>query len=302
MPRRGSRPALIDTAPTSLADWMEISAILEPNRQWSDGNTRQALVASGLLESGEEDAVANDALAEIADRESAAAGAYPFTVDTGIIALREPVDAAGAAYLFCLLASNAPNPTGAAGHERLFEQLCVPAAAAFTGGDSFHFGSPRGHLALEARPFHVALPHLLGLLGDGEALPPQPEHRNAKDGGLDILAWRGFPDRRAGRLMLWCQCAAGQDWDCKFNEANFHVFADRFLARRPVPDPVRALFVPFRVDQRKWSDISRRLEGIVFDRCRIAHTLRNSPAIPSAVSSWLRGRLMRLGASTVRFA
>jgi hypothetical protein len=80
--------------------------------------------------------------------------------------------------------------------------------------------------------------------------------------------WKHFPDRRAGKIILWGQCAAGRDWEDKLS---FH--PDAFKKRWLQPDfanpLLKSIFIPHAVSPSRWDYFAAEAE-ILFDRCRIA--------------------------------
>ena len=91
------------------------------------------------------------------------------------------------------------------------------------------------------------------------------------DRALDVVAWRDFNDQSPGKLLLFGQCASGNDWDKagKLAELNPQEFFEEFMMSVPASPFVKAYFIPHRVERRYWTYYTRH-SGMIFDRCRIA--------------------------------
>ena len=95
----------------------------------------------------------------------------------------------------------------------LFQICATLAAAGYVRGDAYWFGAPRP----DTTSLLDAVNKLSGLLNYGEPLGARPEGETkyAKDAGVDVVAWRAHPDGRPGKLIVYCQCASGMNWEGK---------------------------------------------------------------------------------------
>ena len=220
--------------------------------------------------------LAEAAFAELDDRRRACgddATRYPFHISGNSLSLG--ADADKSIYTFLALLSwygKDAGPKGSGG-EKLFEEVCARAAAAYLGGPSeqvkwYVFGFPR---RLPPKGFRNALDSLCEQLGEGQGhRKGRPKLPHEKDGKLDVVAWREFHDRRQGKLITFGQCATGADWVGKMTELPQTVdWCTTWMADRPGVWPVRSFFIPHRVDQVNWFDACVK-GGILLDRCRIA--------------------------------
>lgn len=213
-----------------------------------------------------------DIFAELDRRRVAAGKGYPFLLGDGLVSFDGTSDAV--VYLFLLTLSHFGTdgaPSVSCGAE-LFENVCLQAACSYLGGEGVRFGSPRR--APVPRGFQEALDKICSrsLLNEGGPARQARETARAKDGGLDILAWQHFPDRRPGKLVLMGQCTTGRsDINSKLAELDERAFQELFLGRPWESRPVRAFFFPWsHFDPANWCRWAR-LGGILFDRCRVAH-------------------------------
>jgi hypothetical protein len=113
--------------------------------------------------------------------------------------------------------------------------------------------------------------------GDGCRRPQLAKHTG--DDGLDIVAWRSFPDGKQGKLIAFGQCAAGaSDWQDKLAEMDARSFVKKWMRAPLLVDPVRLFFIPRRVSPGDWE--SAGIDGgILFDRCRIVACYRSDPTL-----------------------
>lgn len=274
------------------ADWLEMTALRSEERRVSledlvriirrEGSVDGLEAAEGsYADQGSElsQCVAEEAFSELSVRAKACGDEYPFEVEHGLLRLRE--DSLNAPYLLLLLLSF-KNPTaGHGGSAVLFERLCEHAAKQYFGGDAngacaFRFGAPRKPPMAK---LSQAIDYLCGQLNEGCGIR-DPEYANhVGDEGLDIVAWKHFPDRRPGKLVAFGQCAGGSvNWTDKLNELDGQKFAAKLFRDRMVVSPIRFFFVPRRVPREVWDNICIDA-GIVFDRCRITSCLKGVDAV-----------------------
>lgn len=169
-------------------------------------------------------------------------------------------------YIFCLLlsyCSDKQKRVAGLKHEIMFEQLACVVARRYIDGKVLRFGFPRTDLP---RSFTKALGCVCCKLH--EWTPFAGRTGRQKDGGLDLLAWKPFPDGQPGKLILFGHCASGSDWDEKINELQPHDFCSSWLGgdRSPI---VKTFFIPHRLEAE---DFDRRAVSakLFFDRCRMA--------------------------------
>ena len=271
-----------------LADWLELSALLSADGNSSAGDLERTLVSSGAMQGGAaedvDDVAPSDAIPlkclevvrELELRSVAAQGAYPFNVSQSGVLQRLQGLGVFSAYTFCLCLSyiRFSHPPGwKTFPRRYFEDLAVIAAQNYIQGESVRFAAPRAALNKSFRP---ALDQLCGLMNEGG--PYRKRKRKAgQDRKLDVVAWRHFPDRRPGKILLFGQCASGEDWEDKLGELNPDAFCKSWLVDQPISQFLRAFFIPHRTEELAWEDVCRT-GGILFDRCRLAYWVHQTPA------------------------
>ena len=93
-----------------------------------------------------------------------------------------------------------------------------------------------------------------------------PNH--AKDGGLDIVCYRRFPDTREATPTFFIQCASGADWRNKVqtpNPAEWQKYLDSAV------QPSTGIAAPFVISDEKVRFAGLKGQIIVFDRLRLLH-------------------------------
>ncbi len=279
------------TAPREQhADFLELSALKDKRRSVSIQEfvrdlkmaSADEVIADSEAQKDEDqpddatEALAEAAFSEMEDRSRACghdSRCYPFEFRGNTVALQATADVS--LYTFLALLSwygKDAGPNGSNG-EKLFEEVCAKATEAYLGGPHKHvrslvFGFPRRVLP---RGFKAALDALCFEMGEGIShRAGRPKLPHEKDAKLDIVAWREFDDRRQGKLIAFGQCATGRDWVGKVSELPSPVdWCTTWMADRPVVWPLRAFFVPHRVDHLNWFETGVK-GGLLYDRCRIA--------------------------------
>ena len=118
----------------------------------------------------------------------------------------------------------------------------------------------------------------------------------AKDGGLDILCFRQFVDKRGGVPIYLVQCASGIGWEHKLTTPNLDVWCNlvQFSAR-----PQRAFATPLSFVDEDFDMHACRVQGLLIDRYRLLEPLRSKRTwLPRELSiklnRWTRTRVLKL--------
>ncbi|MBI3986597.1 MAG: hypothetical protein HY343_06740 [Lentisphaerae bacterium] len=248
--------------PIVLTDWLELLALTVDDGNASHGDLQRALNRLGV---DGFDTICTDCMRELHRRVAATRENYPFTF-SGTLLKSKGDWRDFTPYVFCLLLSYCDEKMKKIKgfqHEIMFEQLSCLAARNYIGGDALRFGSPRKELP---SGFLEALTVVCGKVK--EWTPVARKTLRRKDGGLDLVAWKHFPDEQIGKLVLFGHCASGSDWDDKINELQPNDFCSLWLGgdRSPI---VKTFFIPHRISPDLFADraVSAKL---FFDRCRIA--------------------------------
>jgi hypothetical protein len=312
-------PCLSDSR-ERLADWLELCALKDSDRNASFSDLVRDLDVSGSFDASpsledtleDEDvagaeiaieepvqhenknkceAAAEGAFLEVSERFVACGdnGAYPFEVGDNYLEVRD--ETAQSVYVFLLLLSTFGHDAGPARGDgaKLFEEVSAQAAETYLGGNrlacSKVFGFPR---RLQPKDFGPALDDLCRAMGEGVGHRERPTSKDQKDAKLDVVAWRGFPDGRRGKLIAFGQCATGANWPDKLTELQPQDWCRFWMQETPATLPIRLFFVPHRIEEQTWFHTCVH-GGVLFERCRIAHLAQSSPAdLVTRLTAWSR--------------
>lgn len=260
-----------------LADWMEINALRAADGGVSSNDVAGWLRTAALFQDSDGDEAVEQLVtavfSELESREIASVDAYPFEVEYPMLRRRE--DWRGCvAYVFCLCLSCFGERYRGSSRSRFYPRRCFEhvardAVVSYLGGNGVRFAFPRCPKELP-QGFAQAINCLSGQLkeGDGYRAGGLP---NRQDGGLDIVAWKHFPDGLPGKIVMFGNCATEKDWaGPKKTELTPKAFCDEWFATPMVSRILPTLFIPHRIKRAELASHSRRA-GIIFDRCRLAY-------------------------------
>lgn len=265
-----------------VADWIEITALV-----------RGVSVGGGALnelgsEVGFSPADVAMGLSTIQRRSSLLGAAYPFRGGAGVAALPTAGDCPWTAML--LMSPESPTrakldlAVAAENFERLTAEALTTLYGAGTRAIRFAWPSDEGR----PQEFPDAIRWLCEQMKVSVGHAYRPPY--AKDGGVDVLAWRPFPDGRSGFPVLLAQCTLEKDYRHKAGDVDIRVWSG-WLALDV--DPSTALAVPDVVAAgEEWNRLAARTT--VLDRLRLA-ALLGSEGVASerlgAVAQWTRGQV-----------
>jgi len=277
-----------DKSTTKLTDWIEINILLDADKSASAQDLKYSLQRELEVEDDQIDEAASDQLVgqvfnEIESRQKAAKAGYPFKLAIGSKIKKKSGNGKYLPYIFCLLLSYfGPSNEGICPDwktnkmAKKFEELSANAIEAFLRNEIFStsvkvFGYPRKWGGKNANPrFVLALDRICRESGEMESRG-RKKAKMAQDGGLDVIAWRRFPDGLRGGIVFAAQCGIGKNWDTKLHAVDH--FFNWFLM-----DPIKKLqgiFIPHILslardeDIETWLDYTR-IAGTLFSRTRIA--------------------------------
>lgn len=258
--------------PEALADWLELTALQAADQDASIGDLQREL---DRLNHGTRESLLGNVLTEFDRRERATGeSAYPFKREASSICLKgQPSNFP--AYFFCLALSyhgwkirkQAPeNPW------LLFEELAQFSARNYLGGQVIPFGTSSRAGKKAPQVFRARITELVTALGEGQCFTTGRTF-SAKDSKLDLIAWKGFPDKRASQVIIFGQCAAGANWRDKLTELDPDAFWDQWLTggKGKVSALLRALFMPHRIFETEEWEARARQARLLFDRCRVVN-------------------------------
>lgn len=257
---------MLDVTPVGneeIADWLEIAMIASGQK----GNTNHKLEEWASSLCGLSDHQVASALKIIERRSSILKDRYPFEINEYAVVFHSERLNFGYTYLLAIsrpsyLAtwqSHSPTQEDA----DLFEDFVARVLEVYLGSNShaLAFGWP----SKLGRPqeFHKAIEWLAGKMGIEAGSAFRPPRR--KDGGVDVVAWKGFGDKRSGFPTYLVQCTLQRDFLPKSRDIDLRLWAGWLEMDR---DPIAILAVPKTVSPGElWNEISAN--AIVFDRIRL---------------------------------
>jgi len=184
-----------------------------------------------------------------------------------------------------------------------FQLLAYLVAPEVLGGDAYWIGWPRpdnsGKLA-------DALQKVVDRtdLGTLRSTPPEWDSAWAKDGTVDIVAWRKFAGRAPGALILYGQVASGMNWREKPLRTYFDPYYTGWFEVTPSRQYLQSMFIPYPLHEdckpNKGQSFEKlahsnavrdeRTFGLIIDRLRLTDLsaksyvrLRSAPALDSYI-------------------
>ena len=276
--------------PIKVADWVEVNALYSSTGQlslevaWSDIDTDGTLLEEPIaldepeaLASELSESLVASAAAEIKRRIQIAAGSYPFELLGGVV--KASVDIRYLPYIFCLLVADREFYSPGEQHStRLFEHLVCKALNAYLGGEAARFGAPRDTMP---QGIIEAVGELANITGNRKLSNGYPLNTMDQDLGLDVAAWKDFPDQRWGKVELYVQCTTAQEWESKKGDCKLDEW--RGILFWPF-EPILGLAVPYVVSDYDWK---RESPGVLLmDRIRIASILRDQDLSNDPLRWW----------------
>lgn len=280
-----------------LADYLEILCFIT-NEEVSITNAhRQINYISDEIDESEYDEddklydYLQEALKEIDRRAIVCRGKYPFnTENNSVIPNLECEESHKLIYKYLLLATRL-NMTehkyvGEINGTLIFEDLASLVAKEYFGNkaESIVFGTGvRGG-------FKDKVNDLTQKIGEGGRYKdPEDCTHDEKDGGLDIVVWKPFSDKRKGKIIGFGQCKTGTEWRNEAGRLNPHDFCSIYLDRQPLVIPVKMFFV-CETFKNNYETLSTKA-GIIFDRCRIMDFLPELPKeLFDKIKNWVDGK------------
>jgi hypothetical protein len=245
---------------------------------------------------------------EISFREQALGDSYPFRIQVSgqnwhLIARKPPVSPgltlAHNFYIASLLISaikyeyiDVPkNDRIRVFMPELMQIMAVVTAAEYVSGEAYWMGWPRPNATPK---FLSAVEQLIqrAMIGRVASANDAYDPASVKDGSVDLVAWRSFSDRKAGKLVMYGQVASGKNWRGKSLRSTYDPHFNNWFVNGPTREKVFSMFIPFMQHEdckpRKkqvYDNVlsansvkDERAFGIIFDRLRITEMAGNAHA------------------------
>lgn len=247
-----------------IADWIEIVCLANPRsastlqqihdwaREWCQLSDIQVALALEVMVS----------------RKVLVGSSYPFDInEIAVIKLNEQIPGAYVLLLFLSRSNSTFSWQSSTPNEEeilVFEELTATASKNFLGegAESVPFGWPSKH----GRPkeFHLAIGWLAQKMNLQIGIAFRPPRR--KDGGVDVVAWKSFPDKRSGFPIFLIQSTLQRDFLSKSRDIDLRLWSGWLQLDR---DPIIVLAIPKTIAYGElWNEISAN--SIILDRIRIS--------------------------------
>jgi hypothetical protein len=268
---------MLDASPSGneeIADWIELAILAGGQKgnanhkiqSWASdwANLTELQVASGL---------------KAMERRSNLLGPrYPFQVNEFAVIFDQSMEVSIYTYLLLItrpgtsVSWQSPVPTQE--ESDLFEEVVALSLKDYLGepAEAIPFGWPSKF----GRPaeFPLAIEWIAGKMGlklGGAFRPPR-----RKDGGVDVVAWKPFKDRRSGFPIYLVQCTLQKEYVSKSRDIDLRIWAGWLEMDR---DPITILAIPRSISPgESWNEVTAN--SIIFDRFRLVESLNNP--IPEA--------------------
>lgn len=151
---------------------------------------------------------------------------------------------------------------------KMFEEIASTALRSYLKGRAVRFGAPRSE---PNQQIEKALKWLAKQTGD-TFRPTFPLRPTDRDLGLDVVGWKDFADGRTGKVLVYMQCATGENWQHKRGDLDLAAGGIWNQTIAWTTPPLKALAIPYVVPPG--DDWQRATTGILFmDRLRISSVL-----------------------------
>ena len=267
----------IEGNPVRFADWAELQVLYKERNGVSLESIRTEVDVEGLVEGDISDdfimadevsqSLVAETVREIQRRIAHGGKGYPFRLSADGLELR-PGAHRKTPYAFCLMVSDRDYYSQSDPAPRLFEHIASEALRSYLQGKSFRFGAPK---PAPEQQILTALKSLSEQTGD-QLLSTYPVKGTDKDLGLDVVGWKDFHDGMTSKVLVYMQCATGEDWIGKKGDLDLGTGGVWNQVVRWTTPPVKAMAIPYVIPPG--DDWRRATPGLLFmDRLRIASLL-----------------------------
>lgn len=256
----------------SLADWLEIF-LMTSQKSVTRAYLKEILGVAGDKSTDEIEEALDFLYKELNRRSIIVKVGYPLIINGSRITLNEKLDYGF--YKFLLLISIS-KPLRKERRQKevdlLFDEIVRRAIENYlgNGAQSVRFGWPPSG----GRPsdFSTAISWLCVQMN----LPKGPgkELTTTKDGGVDIVAWKPFGDKKRSFLILYAQCTIQIEWFSKATDVSDFLVLGWIDTGKVFPS---VLAIPFVIPNNfKKRDHLSRITNIIFDRLRLTEFLNDT--------------------------
>lgn len=276
--------------PVRIVDWAELQILYSGDSKFNLESLKSEADMEGLeTEEDEPDMAAfpneqNSPLlwqtvAEITRRTAHGGDGYPFRVNGEVLELKPRIPRL-TPYAFCLMVCDRDYWYEGDPSSRMFEHIALNALIAYLQGDGFRFGAPRD---ASEQAIKIALLQLSERTGD-PLISVFPVKNTDKDLGLDLVAWKNFVDQRASKVLVYMQCATGNNWYSKRGDLDLSIGGVWNQILGWTTPPIKGMAIPYVIPSGiEWQRATPGM--LLMDRLRIA-SLLPPKAIRTAGFRW----------------
>ena len=283
-----------------LADFAELLCWKQGTASVTDlsqaiGRLADNQYSNGVPEEEEIPRYIEAAFEEIELRIGACDGGYPFGVDDRgnvLHAIEDTEDGRFVVYKYLLLATRLNMGTGQGNNRshagidgtHLLEELSAETCREYFGdrAESLVFGTAAG-----VTNFPAKVENLCNMIQEGDGYASHTENiGNERDGKLDVVVWKHFSDRLAGKLIAFGQCKTGTSYQNTLAHLQPDSFCRKWIQSPLTLTPMRMFFVAEALGRGNWYNAASDA-GLLFDRCRIVDfSNRLSKPLVDRVQGW----------------
>jgi len=266
---------------TRYADWVEASALFAGERV-SKSDVRDHFYEENTFQRGNADETVANIWSELARRGRLLAAAFPLLVHAQHVEPRGSWQDAPA-YAFSLLLSyarsNAEWEHQACSDYQIQGQLFERVSAASLKAKLAVWDVDTiGWSAEHPETLRSQIKGISERLGE-EAGNESPSAAD-KDGGVDVMCYLAFRDRRGDNPAIFFQCATGRNWTDKRSVSTINLWTNWISFKAPHLLS-RGFAIPFLLSDDAFRQTQMRVDGLVLDRIRLfAQTLPESEWLP----------------------
>ena len=265
-----------NATPPDYADFLELMCIANDGEYSIVNGTKKIAYGSDEIDNegveSEDDRVYNklqEALGEIDARKVRCNNRYPFATRQNSILL-DPVceEHDKLVYLYLLFATRNNMSRNkikvTIDGTLLFEEISSLIIKNYWGdrAESFAFGTS------SSGGFRAKIEEIIAKIKEGvKYKDPEETTHDEQDGGLDIVVWKSFSDKRKSKLIGFGQCKTGTEWRTSVALPLPEQFCQTYLSEMPYLNPVKIFFTAEVCIQNY--EAHARKAGLFFDRCRL---------------------------------
>ena len=261
---------MLEASPTGneeIADWIEL-AILTRGKK---GITTHEIEKLASEWAGLSELQVASGLKVMERRSSLLASKYPYKLNEFAVVFDQRMECSAYIYLLLITRTSSSvswqSPTPTQDESDLFEEFVAHALADYLGdgAEAIPFGWPSKF----GRPleFPLAINWLADKLGLKLGSAFRPPRR--KDGGVDVVAWKPFKDRRSGFPIYLVQCTLQKEYVSKSRDIDLRIWAGWLEMDH---DPVSILAIPRSIAPgESWNEASAN--SIIFERIRLSESM-----------------------------